>query len=137
MFSSHAAFNTDPKPYLMWLRDGRAAHPVKRFARKEDAVAELAKYGGDPAGGAVQTAPRDEFNHSPKNPVNPALIELRDNIARQPEHVASWVSLYELTLEWEQASVGKSSWRNYTPETLAYIDHALRVIRKWKAVYGE
>lgn len=125
MFSSKPPFSDDPKP---WTWEGYAFNGglVEAGPRRALGPERDGHYG------ASVFRPR----LMQTNAVNPALTELRGNIARQPEHLAGWVKLYRTTLEWDLENVGPGSWRSYTPETLACIDHALRVIRKWEAVYG-
>lgn len=128
MFSSREAFSDDPEPYVMWLRDGFKAHPVKRFPSLDDARAELEQYGGSPGGGEIQFDFRPECDRPQNSPTNPILVEFRRaacnyaSAGLEPHHA---VRHYLQYLDGDVYGWSEN-----------HKDHARRVLSRWLACRG-
>lgn len=109
--------NHDPLPYV-W----NGHHPT---ARKRDDCRTTFRVSPD-----YERDPRPEFDHVQHNEPNPALIELRANLTKGGAANARAIIRIRLkSLEWAMAE-HENGWQRFTPETVAHIDHARRVLMR-------
>lgn len=120
-FSSKPPFNDDPEPYECNIKaPGDLRHTEKDTWTCVD----------------YSHRPRPEFDRAQHNPTNPALRELREHLKNGgPSNAKPIVSIRLKSLEWDTEEQN-TGWQRYTPQTVEYIEHAIKVLSKWKAVFG-
>lgn len=84
-----------------------------------------------PYGGWSSTwNPRPEFDPVQHNEPNPALLELRENLAEAGSvNAKPVISIRLMSLKWAEEE-HNTGWQRFTPETLAHITHARKVLTR-------